>query len=156
MPAFSPEDFGRKVQEIADKTNKKIEQVAEDFTILYFTQVIEGTPVGDPSTWQSQPPPGYIGGRAKANWNPSVGSPDYSQTDSLRSSVNKLPSIKGRIAGNVAYLSNSVPYVYLLEKGIHTGTDGRQKGSYQQPNGWIERTTRGTESIMNKVIRNNS
>jgi len=156
MPSFSPENFGKQVEKIAEKTSRKVEQVAEDFTILYFTQVIEGTPVGDPSTWKSPPPPGYIGGRAKANWNPSINSPDYSQTDSLRSSVNKLPSIKGRIAGNVAYLSNSVPYVYLLEKGIHIGTDGRQKGSYQQPSGWIERTTRGTESIMSKVIRNNS
>jgi len=142
----SPENFGAKVREIAEKNNKMMEDVAEDFVRFIFISVIEGTPVGMPETWKRPAPPGYTPGRAKGNWFPSVGAPDYSTTESTESSVNRIDSISGRVAGNTVYLTNSLPYIYELEKGW----------SYlQQPNGWVERTVRGADSKMNQAINKN-
>jgi len=141
----SPENFGAKVRKIAEKNNKMMEDVAEDFVRFIFISVIEGTPVGRPETWKRSPPPGYTPGRAKGNWFPSVGAPDYSTTESTESSVNRIDSISGRVAGNTVYLTNSLPYIYELEKGW----------SLQQPNGWVERTVRGADSKMNQAINKN-
>jgi len=142
----SPENFGAKVRQIAEKNNKKMEDVAEDFVRLIFIGVIEGTPVGMPETWKRSPPPGYVPGKAKGNWFPSVGAPDYSTTESTESSVNRIDSISGRVAGNTVYLTNSLPYIYPLERG---------HSRLQQPNGWVERTVRSADAIMNEAINRN-
>ena len=81
----SPENFGAKVRKIAEKNNKMMEDVAEDFVRFIFISVIEATPVGKPETWERPAPPGYTPGIAKGNWFPSVGSPDYSTTESTES-----------------------------------------------------------------------
>lgn len=141
----SPENFGQKVKEIAEKNNKKMEDVAEDFVKFMFISVIEQTPVGRPETWARPPKPGYTPGKAKGNWFPSVGSPDFSTTESTRSSVLRIGRIMGRVAGNVVYLTNSLPYIYELEKGY----------SPQQGADWIARTVRGADAKMNEAISKN-
>lgn len=153
MPSYSPEKFSEKVNQLAEKAKKDAEDVAEDFTKAIFLAIIEGTPVGMPESWTSPPPAGYVPGKAKANWNPSIGAPDYSITESRRSSSTRINEISGRIAGNVAYLTNALPYVYVLEKGRHMGSDGRMKGSLQQPSGWVERTIRSADAILTRTIR---
>lgn len=141
---FSPENFGKRMKQIAEKTGKDVERTAEIAVKSLFTDIIEGTPVGKPETWKRRPPPGYIPGKAKANWMPSVGAIDTSVTESRESSIIRLSQLNGKVAGNTVYLTNSVPYIYALEKGW----------SYlQQPNGWVERTVRSFEAILTKTVR---
>lgn len=142
---FSPENFGKQMQEIADKIGERVEDVAEEATKELFKVVIEGTPVGRPETWSRPAPPGYIPGKARANWMPSTGAPDTTVTESRESSVSRLGRIDGRVAGNLVYLTNSVPYIYRLEK---------EGWSSQQRSGWVERSVRSFESTLTKVIRN--
>jgi len=144
--SFSANNFGKQMQEIADKMGKRVEDVAEQSTKQLFSTVIEETPVGRPETWKSPAPADYVPGKAKANWMPSVGSPDTTVTESRESSVSRLSQLDGNVAGNLVYLTNSVPYIYRLEK---------EGWSYQQPSpGWIERSVRSFESTLTKTIRN--
>ncbi len=141
---FSAENFGATMKKIAERTGEAVEDLAEASVKQLFTDVIEDTPVGRPETWKRRPPPGYVPGKAKANWMPSVGAPDTSVTESRQSSVSRLGQLSG-ISGNLVYLTNSVPYIYELEKG----------SSYlQQPNGWVERNVRSFENKLEKQARN--
>lgn len=142
---FSAENFGKQMTEIADKMGKRVEDVAEQSTKSLFRQIIEETPVGRPETWSRPAPPGYIPGKARANWMPSVGAPDTTVTESRESSVSRLGQLDGNVAGNLVYLSNNVPYIYRLEKGW---------SRLQKPSGWVERTIRSFESTLTRTIRN--
>mgnify|MGYP000379544367 CR=1 FL=1 len=147
MPSaqFSAEAFSKRMTEIVEKVGNRVEQVAEDATKDLFREVIEETPVGRPETWSRPAPPGYIPGKARANWMPSTGAPDTTVTESRESSVSRLGLLDGNVAGNLVYLTNSVPYIYRLEKEFW---------SNQQPNGWVERTVRSFENKLTKAIRN--
>ncbi len=140
---YSAQNFSKQMKEIADKMGKRVEDVAEQSTKELFRTIIEETPVGDPSTWQSKPPPGYVPGKAKANWMPSVGAPDTTVTESRESSVSRLSQLDGNVAGKLVYLSNSVPYMYRLEY---------EGWSYQQSRLWIQRAVRSFESTLTKTI----
>jgi len=143
---YSAQNFAKQMKEIADKMGKRVEDVAEQSTKELFRTVIEETPVGRPETWKTKPPPNYVPGKAKANWMPSAGAPDTTVTESRESSVSRLSQLNGNVAGKLVYLSNSVPYMYRLEK---------EGWSYQQPSpGWIERAVRSFESRLTKTIRN--
>jgi len=143
---YSAQNFAKQMKEIADKMGKRVEDVAEESTKELFRTVIEETPVGRPETWKTKPPPNYVPGKAKANWMPSAGAPDTTVTESRESSVSRLSQLNGNVAGKLVYLSNSVPYMYRLEK---------EGWSYQQRSpGWIERAVRSFESTLTKTIRN--
>jgi len=142
---YSSENFGKRVKEIAERTGQKVEQAADQSVKDLFTEIIEETPVGWPETWTYPPPRGYEPGNARANWNPSVNAPDTSVTDSKESATYKIKSIEGRVAGNVVYLTNNVPYIYELETGW---------SRLQKPNGWVERTVRSFDAKLTKTVRN--
>ncbi len=142
---YSAQNFAKQMKEIADKMGKRVEDVAEKSTKELFRTIIEETPVGNPSTWKTSPPPGYVPGKAKANWMPSVGAPDTTVTESRESSVSRLSQLNGNVAGKLVYLSNSVPYMYRLEY---------EGWSYQQPRLWIKRAVRSFESTLTKTISN--
>jgi len=142
---YSAQNFSKQMKEIADKMGQKVEDVAEQSTKALFGKIIEDTPIGNPSTWKTKPPPGYVPGKAKANWMPSVGAPDTTVTESRESSISKLSKLDGNVAGNLVYLTNSVPYMYRLEF---------EGWSYQQPRLWIHNAVRSFENDLTTTIRN--
>lgn len=142
---FSAENFGKTMKDIAKRTGEAVEELTDASVKQLFTDVIEETPVGRPETWKRRPPPGYVPGKARANWMPSVGAPDTSVTESRQSSVSRLGQLSG-ISGNLVYLTNSVPYIYRLE------VDGWSR--LQAPNGWVERNVRSFENKLEKQARN--
>ena len=86
-------------------------------------ELVLETPVGNPDLWQSAPPAGYSGGRARSNWLASINSPRTdagAQTtrkgsDTVRS---KMGSFK--IATDTIFITNNVPYIQALEDGHST------------------------------------
>jgi hypothetical protein len=112
---------------IVKRVNGRIDTVIRKSTIELFGQIIKMTPVDT--------------GRAKGNWQCSVGSQITSETDrddgsrsqSLSSSkaysdvVRTVPK-----AGNVVWLSNNVPYIRKLE--YYPSGKG---GSVQAPQGMV-------------------
>lgn len=142
----TPENFGAIMDKIANKSIKKAEQAAEDFTIATFKEVIDETPVGKPELWKRRPPPNYVPGKLKSNWFPSVGSPSGEKTESTSGSEGRLGSLRGRVAGQKAYLTNNQPYAYPIEIGAkmtHT----------QDSMGFVTRVKDGSEARLNRIAK---
>lgn len=107
------------IDQLAERATAKMEDVARSITIQLFSDVIFKSPVGNPDLWKSKPPKGYVGGRFRANWNVTYGSPDTSFTESVD---RNRGAIQAQLAatlpvGGITYLSNGLPYAYRLEYG---------------------------------------
>ncbi len=140
--------FSDDIKRFAEQTGDTIDRVIIDYAVGVSQRIIERTPVGNPSLWKSDAPPGYVGGTARANWIPSIGTPDQTEvnsTDQNRGS-NQVLSIQNQIPGNIYYLTNNVPYIERLEYGWST----------QAPNGMMRRTLREARSILRKAVSKNT
>lgn len=95
--------------------------------------VVVGTPVGDPTLWQSQSkPPGYVGGHARRNWIVSTRSPVDTVTGTpgrakgkgaatntaLSKGKRKINAIKADVGSII--IQNNVPYIVPLNNGHST------------------------------------
>jgi len=107
------------MKDITAKMNGDIDKDIRARTIGVFRSIIMMTPVGDPSQWQnpSAAPPGYVGGRARGNWQCSLDAPVTNEIDRIDASgsgpMNEVISTVA--SGRVNYLSNNVPYIRRLE-----------------------------------------
>lgn len=106
--------FRRKVDGLSDKVVRKI-------VFDVGTALVMKSPVGDASYWTYPAPPGYVGGRFRANWQYGEGSFDASVTENVDPSgalfMRELSGISEKAAGKVHYLTNSLPYGPRLEEG---------------------------------------
>ncbi len=140
--------FSDDIKKFAEKTETTLDQVVIDYVTGVSLRIIEETPKGRPELWQGEAPPGYVGGRAQANWIPSIGTPDQTEvnsTDENRGSSQVL-AIQSQIPGNIYYLTNNVPYIERLEYGWST----------QAPNGMMRRTLREARSILRDAVNRNT
>lgn len=120
MTIVSADKFGALIRQWADKTGEDLEKIARGFCIQLSTNIILKTPVGNPSLWKSKAPSGYVGGRARNNWFPSIGSPSLKQNKtpdkSGSKSVKRLNIGANKLqAGQTFYLTNNLPYIRRLE-----------------------------------------
>lgn len=78
------------------------------------------SPVGNPTLWQSPPPPGYVGGHFRSNWQLNIGSPPTGEIEgtawqgALDREKAKVPE---KAAGKVFYYGNTLPYAQAIEDG---------------------------------------
>ena len=95
--------FGRDIERIAAKTRKSIEEVMRATALELFSSVIKDTPVDT--------------GRARGNWQASIGSPEDGETNATESTaLAKVRSVsKGWSIGEVIWLTNNLPYIRRLE-----------------------------------------
>ena len=122
---MAADTFALDLAAFAAKAKAAPGQVAAKATIDVLAAVVDRTPVGNPDTWKNPPPPGYVGGRARANWNASLGSPDLSVTfDIDASGAGTVARGAARIGtdtqGEDAYIVNSLPYIRPLEYEGHS------------------------------------
>lgn len=86
------------------------------------TRIVMRSPVGDGSHWKSPPPPGYIGGRFRANWQYGEATRPAGTLLAIdpkgNSTVTKLVAgVKPDAAGKIHWLTNNLPYAQRLEYG---------------------------------------
>jgi hypothetical protein len=86
------------------------------------TRVVLRSPVGDATYWQSPAPPGYVGGRFRANWAYRFGVAPMTTTENVDPSGSQTVSaIVGAMMGGktegIHYIQNSLPYSERLENG---------------------------------------
>ena len=112
-----PDVFARNLERYAKRTGASLEQTARAVTIELFNGVVMATPVGNPDLWGSPAPPGYVGGRARGNWQVSVGAPVSQETSRIDSQGSAVESeiASTVVSGEVNYLSNNLPYIGRLE-----------------------------------------
>ena len=78
--------------------------------------------MGDPDYWISKPPRGYVGGRARGNWQygfsrpPSGSLPDIDSSGGVSTS-RITEGVKSSPAAGMHYIANNLPYAERLENG---------------------------------------
>jgi len=81
-----------------------------------FRRVVSKSPVGNPTLWQnpSAAPPGYVGGRFRANWQITVGTPATGEVSGVaipNATLGAVPPF------TTIWITNNVPYADRLENG---------------------------------------
>ena len=104
------------------KAIRKNNQVVRKIVIDMGTSLVLRTPVGNPSLWQSAPPPGYVGGRARANWQYGTGEMPAGALDAIdthgNSTINKIiGGIQASKPASIHWIANNLPYIKRLEEG---------------------------------------
>lgn len=130
--------------QIAIRARERINERVRAATIGTFASVIRMTPVGNPDIWKNpeSAPAGYVGGRARANWQCTIGSPASGSTMSTDYGNKELEIAQSvpTQAGSVVYLTNNVPYIQKLEYDAH---------SQQAPNGMVRISVARFEGLLN-------
>jgi len=119
-------------REIAGALDDEYEDIIRETALRFLRAVVLATPVGNPSLWSPQslpPPPGYVGGRARGDWQVSTGGPETRQRDRIDKSggatisegAAKINNYNGR-RGNFQpiFVQNNVPYIGVLNDGHST------------------------------------
>lgn len=140
--------FANQLGGFRDKALGKIDAVHRKVTFDVGTSLVLKSPVGDAKYWKSQPPPGYVGGRFRANWQFGEGQINFSTNESVdpggtflisQMSAKMQPGQPGR----TFYLTNSLPYGPRLETGW----------SRQAPQGMVRLTQLEFQPTVDKVAR---
>jgi hypothetical protein len=113
--------------------------------------LVEKSPVGDPSLWAPKslpPPPGYEGGKFKANWQYGLDKVNELTTDDIdptgQISIDQIGLMPDKASGHIHYITNSLPYARVLEDGEHS--------SQVPPHGMVGLTVVEFEDIVNKSV----
>lgn len=127
--------FASDVEAYAKKAGASLDETSRAIVLELFGSVIKDTPVDT--------------GRAKGNWQTTIGAPANSTVDRLGESealadVSQQTASFG--AGKVIYLSNNLPYIYRLEY------DG---WSDQAPAGMVRKNVARIQQIVSKAARDN-
>lgn len=119
-----------------NKANGNMDKVVRKTLITLFSRIIKRNPVGDGDYWVSPPPPGYVGGHSRANWQYGnnirpggiVMGADKGGDVTIAAMVGKVTTTP---VGSVHWFANNVEYAQRLE-------DGWSKR--QAPNGMVKIT----------------
>lgn len=141
--------FALDLKAFADKTSAKANAVVRKVVLDVGTALVMKSPVGDPTYWINPPPPGYVGGRFRANWQYDFGAIDHTVTEKIDAEGSAtISAITGAInpeaAGHIHYLTNSLPYAQRLEDGW---------SHRQAPNGMVNLTVLEFAPIVEAAAR---
>jgi len=108
--------------------------------------LVLNTPVGQPGTWKSPPPPTYQPGHARFSWSTTTGSAasgdrpgvDPGGAATIARGVSVIQRSK---LSDIIYFTNTAPYIGRLNQGW----------SPQQPPGMIDRAIRGGISSLSST-----
>lgn len=111
--------FTLDLKKFADDTNAKANAVVREIVLAVDRSLVEKSPVGDPVYWKSPAPPGYVGGRFRANWQYGETIPEGELWNPI---VGPFPpsntiEVEAQAGGKTHYLVNNLPYAQALEDG---------------------------------------
>lgn len=140
--------FALDLKKFADKTDARVNAIVKKIVFDVSTSVVLKSPVGDAKYWKSPPPPGYVGGRFRGNWQYGLGAINYTMSETIDPAGQvTISAIVGKVsdtpAGEVHYISNSLPYADRLENGW----------SRQAPNGMVGLTVLEFQPIVNAAAK---
>ena len=140
---MTTERFNVDLQKFADVTGQELDTVVRRAALEVYDRVTARTPVDS--------------GRARANWNMGVGSPDINISGDFdkptgsyvgsntppRSPEAKRVNLRKGQGKDILFITNSLPYIEVLENGSST----------QAANGMVAVTLAEVEGFMKDVIR---
>ena len=139
--------FSMQIAEFIAKTKANQDLVVRAITMKIDNKLVQRSPVGDAKFWKHKPPPGYTGGRFRANWQLSIGSPSAGVRDLIDKDGSATIAAHGSVissakAGDVIYLVNNLPYAKRIEEGW----------SRQAPIGVVGLTVLEFQKIVDKAV----
>ena len=138
--------FALDVSRFVSKAKVAPTQVVRKVSLDMLAKVVLRTPVGNPDNWQRPAPPGYVGGRLRANWNTSIGNADLStSTQTANTAVRRGESrLRAYDGTQDIYLLNSLPYVRRIE---YEGWSSQAKA------GMVRITVAEFQTFVDKAVR---
>jgi len=116
--------FSDDLARFAAKCEKRANTIVRKVVLDVGVSVVLKSPVGDASYWKHPPPPGYVGGHFRWNWQYGEGTSPSGVKDGVDTStggsltigaiVQELPQ---QAAGKIHYISNNTVYGPRLEDG---------------------------------------
>lgn len=109
---------------VKDRLPEEVDTLQKKIVFDLLGKIVKRTPVGDPDFWQGPAPAGYVGGRARANWQVqvNVAEPHDRVVDGVDD--NGAPTIsRGEAEAltakpfGITWIFNNVPYIIRLEDG---------------------------------------
>jgi hypothetical protein len=96
-------------------------------------QLVMSTPVGNPDLWKRPAPKGYVGGRARANWIPTLNVPATAAVEKRDKAGAATMALLAPVTadfklGDQIWLSSNIKYIQRLNEGHST----------QAPAGFVE------------------
>ena len=139
--------FAEQIRAFARKADDKANAFVRKIIFDVDTSLVLKSPVGDPKYWKRKPPPGYVGGRFRANWQLGVDNINLTTTEQKDKSggptINKLVgALPEKVLGKIIYTTNSLPYAIRLEEG-HSWR--------QAPNGMVRVTLLEFDPIVRRA-----
>lgn len=119
---MASKSFSLQIAEFIAKAKANQDLVVRAITMKIDNKLVQRSPVGDATYWKNKPPPGYTGGRFRANWQLSIGSPTAGVRDLIDKDGSATIAAHGSViatakAGDVIYLVNNLPYAKRIEEG---------------------------------------
>lgn len=141
--------FALDVSKFVAKAKANASTVVRKVGIETLKSVVLKSPVGNPDTWKSPAPAGYVGGRLRANWNVSFNAPDTSTTERTDKTgavaiTSGTSALLRADAERDIYIMNSLPYVRRIEY---------QGWSAQAPAGMVRVTVSEMQTFVNAAVR---
>jgi len=140
-------DFSTDLDKIIEKAGKNADAVIKKVVLAVGTELVEVSPVGDPTWWESEAPEGYVGGRFRSNWSHSVGQYDSDiehDITSKRAAISRIKDdIPSKASGLVHYITNNLSYAIALEEGH----------SDQSPFGMVELTRWKLQNFIDDAVK---
>lgn len=137
--------FTNTVKRWTRKTEKAMDESTTAIALEVFRRVIKRTPVET--------------GRARANWQTSIGKPDYTITEQSDKSgdgaISRALAVLSKRKGDApAFLANSLPYVPKLEYGGYSEGPRTEGGfSRQAPKGMVRITIAEFDQIVRSKVK---
>jgi hypothetical protein len=124
-------------REITRQLNIALDKDFAATTFAIFRNLVTGSPVGNPDTWQGPAPAGYVGGHFRRNWQVTVGGfsdaelegQDAAGATTLAVGKSKIDGFVRGGGGANLVIQNNVPYANRLAQGW----------SPQAKAGWVDR-----------------
>lgn len=164
--------FALDLKKFADKTDARVNALVRKIVLDVGTSVVLKSPVGNPSLWKDWKEggysanedhwlvkaqtgegvnflnEGYVGGRFRANWQYGLGAINHTITNNIDpDGTETIAALVGKVgdtpAGQIHYLTNSLPYAERLENGY----------SKQAPNGMVNLTVLEFQPIVEAAAK---
>lgn len=118
--------FNKRLADFSDLIPEKHILFQKKIVLDLLTKIVERTPVGNPDLWQNPnaAPPGYVGGRARANWQVRRTLTD-NQLEKVDQSQDGQETVDRGLADlskiqkpyGIIWIFNNLPYIVRLEQG---------------------------------------
>lgn len=130
---FSPKEITRQLEIALDK-----DFGATAFAVL--RNLIAGSPVGNPDNWALEslpPPPGYVGGHFRRNWQVSTGQ-TLGEIEGVDTTAGAEPMARGKAVIDTAVASGKFFSRLIIQNNVPYANRLAQGWSRQAEAGWID------------------